>query len=60
MLDRLAASMADEPVESLAVLRSMLTHPGASDAAAEGAARYRAQLAELLRPCLRSLTGADG
>ncbi|MEV5739510.1 TetR family transcriptional regulator [Microbispora rosea] len=103
MLDRLAASMADEPVESLAVLRSMLTHPGASDAAAEGTARYRAQLAEaipaadsgvraalisavmigvvlgrhllkleelrdappeqiaeLLRPCLRSLTGADG
>ncbi|GIH59405.1 TetR/AcrR family transcriptional regulator [Microbispora siamensis] len=103
MLDRLAASMADEPVESLAVLRSMLTHPGAAEAAAEGAARYRAQLAEaipaadagvrasvisavligvvlgrhllkleelrdappeqiaaLLRPCLRSLTGADG
>lgn len=103
MLDRLTASMADEPVESLAVLRSMLTHPGASEAAAEGAARYRAQLAEaipaadagvrasvisavligvvlgrhplkleelrdappeqiaaLLRPCLRSLTGADG
>lgn len=103
MLDRLAASMTDEPVESLAVLRSMLTHPGASDAASEEAARYRAQLAEaipaadsgvraalisavmisvvlgrhllkledlrdappeqiaeLLRPCLRSLTGTDG
>ncbi|XVQ90248.1 hypothetical protein ACQP2K_16265 [Microbispora siamensis] len=103
LLDRLAASMADEPIESLAVLRSMLTHPGASEAATEGAARYRTQLAEaipaadagvrasmisalligvvlgrhllkleelrdappeqiaeLLRPCLRSLTGADG
>ncbi|WP_214416477.1 TetR/AcrR family transcriptional regulator [Sphaerisporangium fuscum] len=103
LLSTLAASLAEEPVASLAVMRSMLTHPGASRAAAENAARYseslreaipgddagvRAatisaimiglvvsrhllkfddlrdappeQIVELLRPCLRSLTRADG
>jgi AcrR family transcriptional regulator len=31
LLDRLRASLADEPVESLAILRSMLTHPEAAE-----------------------------
>jgi AcrR family transcriptional regulator len=44
VLARLADSLVNEPIASLAVLRSMLTHAGASEAAAEGAARYRAQL----------------
>ncbi|MGI8335777.1 TetR family transcriptional regulator [Actinomadura scrupuli] len=103
VLAKLADSLVHEPIASLAVLRSMLTHAGASEAAAEGSARYRAQLSsaiptddadvraalisatligvvvsrhllkfddlrdappeqiiELLRPCLRSLTHADG
>jgi AcrR family transcriptional regulator len=40
----LADSLANEPVQSLAVLRSMLTHPEAAQVAQEGAARYRAQI----------------
>jgi AcrR family transcriptional regulator len=52
ILDRLADSMAHEPTHSLAVLRSMLTHPEAAQAAREGAARYQAQIS-------RSIPAAD-
>jgi AcrR family transcriptional regulator len=44
ILARLADSLASEPVHSLAVLRSMLTHPQAAQAAREGTARYQAQI----------------
>jgi AcrR family transcriptional regulator len=42
----LADSLTDEPVQSLAVLRSMLTHPEAAQVAQESAARYRAQISQ--------------
>jgi AcrR family transcriptional regulator len=48
----LADSLTNEPVQSLAVLRSMLTHPEAAQVAQEGAARYRAQIS-------RSIPAAD-
>jgi len=48
----LADSLTSEPVQSLAVLRSMLTHPEATQVAQEGAARYRAQIS-------RSIPAAD-
>ena len=44
ILARLADSLANEPVQSLALLRSMLTHPEAARAMREGAARYQAQI----------------
>jgi AcrR family transcriptional regulator len=44
ILARLADSLASEPVQSLALLRSMLTHPDAAQAMREGAARYQAQI----------------
>jgi Tetracyclin repressor-like, C-terminal domain len=44
ILARLAGSLASEPVQSLALLRSMLTHPEAAQAMREGAARYQAQI----------------
>ena len=44
ILARLADSLATEPVHSLAVLRSMLTHPEAAEAVRAGAAQYRAQI----------------
>jgi hypothetical protein len=44
ILARLADSLANEPVQSLALLRSMLTHPDAARAMREGAARYQAQI----------------
>jgi AcrR family transcriptional regulator len=44
ILARLAQSLANEPVQSLAVLRSMLTHPEAARAMREGASRYQAQI----------------
>ena len=44
ILARLADSLANEPVQSLALLRSMLTHPDAAQAMREGAARYQAQI----------------
>ncbi len=37
LLDRLRQSLIEEPVASLAVLRSMLTHPGAADEVRENA-----------------------
>jgi AcrR family transcriptional regulator len=45
ILASLAEGLVNEPVRSLAVLRSMLTHPEAAQATAEGAENYRAQLA---------------
>jgi len=45
ILARLADSLANEPVQSLALLRSMLTHPDAARAMQEGTARYQAQIA---------------
>ena len=48
----LADSLTNEPVQSLAVLRSMLTHPEAAQVAQEGAARYRDQIS-------RSIPAAD-
>jgi AcrR family transcriptional regulator len=44
ILARLAESLASEPVHSLALLRSMLTHPEAAQALQEGAARVQAQI----------------
>ena len=44
VLARLAESLASEPVHSLALLRSMLTHPEAAQALREGAARFQAQI----------------
>ena len=41
----MAASLTTEPVQSLAVLRSMLTYPEAARAASEELAAYRARLA---------------
>jgi AcrR family transcriptional regulator len=45
VLARMAESLANEPVHSLALLRSMLTHPEAAQVMREGAARYQAQIA---------------
>ncbi len=44
ILAQLAESLASEPVHSLALLRSMLTHPEAAQALREGAARFQAQI----------------
>lgn len=44
ILARLSESLASEPVHSLALLRSMLTHPEAAQALREGAARFQAQI----------------
>ncbi len=44
VLAHLAGSLENEPVPSLAVLRSMLTNPEAAQVTTEGAERYRAQL----------------
>ena len=44
ILARLEESLASEPVQSLALLRSMLTHPDAAQALREGAAQYQAQI----------------
>jgi AcrR family transcriptional regulator len=45
VLDQLAESLVTEPVQSLANLRSMLTHPEAAHSVGERTIRYRAQLA---------------
>lgn len=44
ILARLAESLATEPVHSLALLRSMLTHPEAAQALREGLASFQAQI----------------
>jgi AcrR family transcriptional regulator len=48
LLDRLRGSLADEPVESLAVLRSMLTHPEAAHEAREASRGQRDQISEAI------------
>ena len=45
ILAALASRLVNEPVASLALLRSMLTNPEAADAASAGIARYEAQIA---------------
>jgi AcrR family transcriptional regulator len=45
VLAQLAGSLETAPVQSLAILRSMLTHPEAAHTLGEGTLRYRAQLA---------------
>ena len=48
VLAQLAGSLETEPVRSLAMLRSMLTHPETAQAFGDGATRFRAQLAAAL------------
>ncbi|HWG13859.1 MAG TPA: TetR family transcriptional regulator [Streptosporangiaceae bacterium] len=48
VLAQLADSLETEPVQSLAVLRSMLTHPEAANRLGERTLRYRAQLASAI------------
>jgi AcrR family transcriptional regulator len=48
ILAGLASRLADEPVASLALLRSMLTNPEAASAASDGIARYQAQIAQAI------------
>jgi AcrR family transcriptional regulator len=48
ILTRLAESLASEPVQSLALMRSMLTHPEAAQALREGAALLQAQISRLI------------
>src|SRR3984885_1551959 len=48
ILATLAARRANEPVASLAILRSMLTNPEAATVISEGMARYQAQIARAI------------
>jgi AcrR family transcriptional regulator len=48
ILAQLADSLETEPVHSLAVLRSMLTHPEAAHSLGERTIRYRAQIASAI------------
>jgi AcrR family transcriptional regulator len=48
ILAGLASRLANEPVASLALLRSMLTSPEAASAASTGIARYEAQIAQAI------------
>jgi AcrR family transcriptional regulator len=48
ILGRLAESLANEPVQSLAILRSMLTNREAAQTVAAGVARYRAQITQAI------------
>jgi AcrR family transcriptional regulator len=48
LLASLADRLANEPVASLALLRSMLTNPEAASAAGAGIARYQAQIARAI------------
>ena len=48
VLAQLAGSLETEPVQSLALLRSMLTNPEAAHTMGEGSLRYRNQLAEAI------------
>src|SRR5579863_7828028 len=48
MLASLADRLANAPVASLALLRSMLTNPEAASAASAGIARYEAQIAQAI------------
>jgi AcrR family transcriptional regulator len=48
ILDGIASRLENEPVASLALLRSMLTNPEAASAASDGIARYQAQIAQAI------------
>src|ERR1700722_20284383 len=48
ILATLADRLANEPVASLAILRSMLTNPEAATVISEGMARYQAQIAQAI------------
>ena len=48
ILATLADRLANEPVASLAILRSMLTNPEAATVISEGMARYQAQIARAI------------
>jgi AcrR family transcriptional regulator len=48
ILAALAERLANEPVASLALLRSMLTNPEAASAASSAIARYQAQIAQAI------------
>src|ERR1700761_7075946 len=48
LLAQLADSLETEPLQSLAVLRSMLTHPEAAHSLGERTIRYRAELADAI------------
>jgi len=48
ILATLADRLANEPVASLAILRSMLTNPEAASVISEGMARYQAQIAQAI------------
>jgi AcrR family transcriptional regulator len=48
ILAALADRLADEPVASLTILRSMLTNPEAASAMSESLARYQAQIAQTI------------
>jgi AcrR family transcriptional regulator len=50
ILAALAGRLADEPVASLAILRSVLTNPEAADAVRGGADRHQAQIAQAVVP----------
>lgn len=50
ILAALAGRLANEPVASLAILRSVLTNPEAADAVRGGADRYQAQIAQAVVP----------
>jgi AcrR family transcriptional regulator len=53
VLARLAESLASEPVHSLALLRSMLTHPEAAEALREGLGRAQTQISRPIPPMTR-------
>jgi AcrR family transcriptional regulator len=48
ILAMLASRLANEPVASLTLLRSMLTNPEAASAVSAGAARYQAQITQAI------------
>jgi AcrR family transcriptional regulator len=48
ILATLAGNLANEPVASLTVLRSMLTNPEAADVVSAGLARYQEQIAQAI------------
>jgi AcrR family transcriptional regulator len=58
ILAALANRLANEPVASLAILRSVLTNPEAANAVRGGAARYQAQIAQAVSGDNASLRAA--
>jgi AcrR family transcriptional regulator len=58
VLARLGETLATEPVQSLALFRSMLTHPEAARMLQEGAAQYQAQLSRPIQAADADLRAA--